>query len=123
MNFQILENLRKTFDEESTNTPKASEKLSPKGRRKIAELGIYPAVDPLDSSSRILEPGVLGDEHYGVARDVHGLSDRRQVRAHQGAARSPCSHSVSFAGCHSSAMVIASMPGFGFSGLPFVRCQ
>jgi len=38
--------------------------------RQIAELGIYPAVDPLDSTSRILEPGVLGEEHYGVARRV-----------------------------------------------------
>lgn len=38
--------------------------------RQIAELGIYPAVDPLDSTSRILEPGVVGDEHYQVARDV-----------------------------------------------------
>ena len=38
--------------------------------RQIAELGIYPAVDPLDSTSRILEPGVVGDEHYGVARKV-----------------------------------------------------
>jgi len=38
--------------------------------RQITELGIYPAVDPLDSTSRILEPGVLGEEHYGVARRV-----------------------------------------------------
>ena len=38
--------------------------------RQIAELGIYPAVDPLDSTSRILDPNVLGDEHYGVAREV-----------------------------------------------------
>lgn len=38
--------------------------------RQIAELGIYPAVDPLDSTSRILEPGVVGAEHYQVARDV-----------------------------------------------------
>ncbi|MBW8309076.1 MAG: F0F1 ATP synthase subunit beta [Candidatus Paracaedibacteraceae bacterium] len=38
--------------------------------RQIAELGIYPAVDPLDSTSRILEPTVVGDEHYHVARDV-----------------------------------------------------
>ncbi len=35
--------------------------------RQISELGIYPAVDPLDSTSRILEPGILGDEHYNVA--------------------------------------------------------
>jgi F-type H+-transporting ATPase subunit beta len=38
--------------------------------RQIAELGIYPAVDPLDSTSRILDPLVLGGEHYQVARDV-----------------------------------------------------
>jgi F-type H+-transporting ATPase subunit beta len=36
--------------------------------RQISELGIYPAVDPLDSTSRILEPGILGQEHYDVAR-------------------------------------------------------
>ncbi|HWP81928.1 MAG TPA: F0F1 ATP synthase subunit beta [Bacteroidota bacterium] len=38
--------------------------------RQIAELGIYPAVDPLDSTSRILEPGVVGEEHYMVAKRV-----------------------------------------------------
>jgi F-type H+-transporting ATPase subunit beta len=38
--------------------------------RQIAELGIYPAVDPLDSTSRILDPRVVGQEHYQVARDV-----------------------------------------------------
>jgi F-type H+-transporting ATPase subunit beta len=38
--------------------------------RQIAELGIYPAVDPLDSTSRILDPLVLGVEHYSVARSV-----------------------------------------------------
>ncbi len=38
--------------------------------RQIAELGIYPAVDPLDSTSRILAPDVVGDEHYQVAREV-----------------------------------------------------
>jgi F-type H+-transporting ATPase subunit beta len=38
--------------------------------RQIAELGIYPAVDPLDSTSRILDPNVLGEEHYAVARTV-----------------------------------------------------
>ena len=38
--------------------------------RSIAEQGIYPAVDPLDSTSRILEPRVVGDEHYNTARDV-----------------------------------------------------
>lgn len=38
--------------------------------RQISELGIYPAVDPLDSTSRILEPGILGMEHYTVARKV-----------------------------------------------------
>ncbi|MYK13878.1 MAG: F0F1 ATP synthase subunit beta [Rhodospirillaceae bacterium] len=38
--------------------------------RQIAELGIYPAVDPLDSTSRILDPRILGEEHYQTARDV-----------------------------------------------------
>jgi len=38
--------------------------------RQIAELGIYPAVDPLDSTSRILDPRVLGEEHYATAREV-----------------------------------------------------
>jgi F-type H+-transporting ATPase subunit beta len=38
--------------------------------RQIAELGIYPAVDPLDSTSRILSADILGDEHYRVAREV-----------------------------------------------------
>ena len=41
--------------------------------RQIAELGIYPAVDPLDSTSRILDPRILGDEHYQVARDVQKI--------------------------------------------------
>jgi F-type H+/Na+-transporting ATPase subunit beta len=38
--------------------------------RQIAELGIYPAVDPLDSTSRVLDPTVIGEEHYTVAREV-----------------------------------------------------
>jgi F-type H+-transporting ATPase subunit beta len=41
--------------------------------RQIAELGIYPAVDPLDSTSRILEPHVVGEEHYEVARNVQQI--------------------------------------------------
>lgn len=41
--------------------------------RGIAELGIYPAVDPLDSTSRILDPNVVGDEHYGIARGVQKI--------------------------------------------------
>lgn len=44
--------------------------------RKIAELGIYPAVDPLDSSSRILTPDVVGEEHYSCAQDVIMLLQR-----------------------------------------------
>ncbi|MGF1544658.1 MAG: F0F1 ATP synthase subunit beta [Parvularculaceae bacterium] len=44
--------------------------------RSIAEKGIYPAVDPLDSTSRILDPRILGDEHYQVARDVQGILQR-----------------------------------------------
>jgi F-type H+-transporting ATPase subunit beta len=41
--------------------------------RQIAELAIYPAVDPLDSTSRILTPAIVGDEHYGVARQVQQI--------------------------------------------------
>jgi len=41
--------------------------------RDIASLGIYPAVDPLDSSSRMMDPRIVGDEHYGVARSVQKL--------------------------------------------------
>jgi F-type H+-transporting ATPase subunit beta len=44
--------------------------------RKIAEMGIYPAVDPLDSSSRILDPRVLGDDHYRTAREVQSVLQR-----------------------------------------------
>jgi F-type H+-transporting ATPase subunit beta len=44
--------------------------------RQIAELGIYPAVDPLDSTSRILDPRILGDEHYNVARSVQLVLQR-----------------------------------------------
>jgi F-type H+-transporting ATPase subunit beta len=44
--------------------------------RQIAELGIYPAVDPLDSTSRILDPGVVGEEHYQVARAVQETLQR-----------------------------------------------
>ncbi|MGF1560622.1 MAG: F0F1 ATP synthase subunit beta [Geminicoccaceae bacterium] len=44
--------------------------------RSIAELGIYPAVDPLDSTSRILEPGVVGEEHYRTARRVQETLQR-----------------------------------------------
>ena len=44
--------------------------------RAISELGIYPAVDPLDSSSRLMDPAVVGEEHYKVARDVQGILQR-----------------------------------------------
>ena len=44
--------------------------------RQIAELGIYPAVDPLDSTSRILDPLVIGEEHYHVARGVQAILQR-----------------------------------------------
>ncbi len=44
--------------------------------RQIAELGIYPAVDPLDSSSRILDPRILGDKHYNIAREVQLVLQR-----------------------------------------------
>jgi F-type H+-transporting ATPase subunit beta len=44
--------------------------------RKIAELGIYPAVDPLDSTSRILTPEIVGEEHYNCAQDVKMILQR-----------------------------------------------
>jgi len=44
--------------------------------RKIAELGIYPAVDPLDSTSRILTPEIVGDEHYNTAQRVKEIIQR-----------------------------------------------
>ncbi len=44
--------------------------------RQISELGIYPAVDPLDSTSRVLDPRVVGDEHYEVAREVQTILQR-----------------------------------------------
>jgi F-type H+-transporting ATPase subunit beta len=44
--------------------------------RQIASLGIYPAVDPLDSSSRLLDPNVIGQEHYDVARGVQNVLQR-----------------------------------------------
>ncbi|MFO0752621.1 MAG: F0F1 ATP synthase subunit beta [Thermodesulfovibrionales bacterium] len=44
--------------------------------RQISELGIYPAVDPLDSTSRALDPLVIGEEHYGVARKVQSILQR-----------------------------------------------
>ena len=44
--------------------------------RKISELGIYPAVDPLDSTSRILDPNIIGEEHYNVARGVQEVLQR-----------------------------------------------
>ena len=44
--------------------------------RQIAELGLYPAVDPLDSTSRILDPQIVGEEHYAVARAVQKILQR-----------------------------------------------
>ncbi len=44
--------------------------------RAISELGIYPAVDPLDSTSRMLDPQIVGQEHYDVAREVQGILQR-----------------------------------------------
>jgi F-type H+/Na+-transporting ATPase subunit beta len=44
--------------------------------RQIAELGIYPAIDPLDSTSRIMDPNILGEEHYNVARKVQRTLQR-----------------------------------------------
>ena len=44
--------------------------------RQISELGIYPAVDPLASTSRILDPAIVGEEHYRVARQVQAILQR-----------------------------------------------
>ncbi|MCH9662829.1 MAG: F0F1 ATP synthase subunit beta [Gammaproteobacteria bacterium] len=44
--------------------------------RQIAELGIYPAVDPLDSTSRVLDPAIIGEEHYETTRAVQGILQR-----------------------------------------------
>ena len=53
--------------------------------RSIAELGIYPAVDPLDSTSRMLNPLVIGNEHYGVARGVQKvLQDYKNLQVSMG---------------------------------------
>lgn len=41
--------------------------------RAISELGIYPAVDPLDSTSRIMDPNIVGEEHYNIARGVQKI--------------------------------------------------
>ena len=41
--------------------------------RAIAELGIYPAVDPLDSTSRIMDPNIIGAEHYAIARGIQKI--------------------------------------------------
>ena len=46
--------------------------------RQIAELGIYPAIDPLDSTSRQLDPLVIGEEHYSVARGVREILQRNK---------------------------------------------
>ena len=46
--------------------------------RAISELGIYPAVDPLDSNSRLMDPLIVGEEHYQVARDVQGILQRNK---------------------------------------------
>mgnify|MGYP002509299625 FL=1 len=44
--------------------------------RSIVELGIYPAVDPLESTSRILDPRIVGEEHYQTARGVQEILQR-----------------------------------------------
>ena len=41
--------------------------------RALTELGIYPAVDPLDSTSRMLDPSIVGEVHYGIARDIQKI--------------------------------------------------
>jgi F0F1-type ATP synthase beta subunit len=51
--------------------------------RSIAELGIYPAVDPLDSTSRMLDVRIIGEEHYSVARGVQKVLQVRCCRPHR----------------------------------------
>lgn len=69
--------------------------------RSIAELGIYPAVDPLDSTSRMLDPRILGDEHYAVARGVQKvLQDYKNLQV-RGAGPAGCCGSM---GCSSAAV-------------------
>ena len=46
--------------------------------RSLTEIGIYPAVDPLDSSSTILDPEIVGEEHYNVAREVQRVLQRNK---------------------------------------------
>merc|ERR1712203_1068801 len=48
--------------------------------RAIAELGIYPAVDPLDSTSRIMDPNIIGEEHYKIARVQKILQDYKSLQ-------------------------------------------
>lgn len=50
--------------------------------RAIAELGIYPAVDPLDSTSRIMDPNIVGSEHYDVARGVQKILQVQNMTNH-----------------------------------------
>ena len=52
--------------------------------RGISELGIYPAVDPLDSSSRIMDPNVVGQEHYNIARGVQKILQVQNTVTHCG---------------------------------------
>lgn len=47
--------------------------------RAISELGIYPAVDPLDSTSRIMDPNIVGQEHYNIARSVQKILQVRMT--------------------------------------------
>ena len=61
---------------ESSSTVLAGRRRATVLSRQIAELGIYPAVDPLDSTSRILDPQVIGEEHYAIARQVQYVLQR-----------------------------------------------
>ena len=66
--FRVAEVAEQAFDRRDRSVTVLS--------RQIAELGIYPAVDPLDSTSRILDPHVVGQEHYEVARSVQVILQR-----------------------------------------------
>lgn len=64
--------------------------------RAIAELGIYPAVDPLDSTSRIMDPNIVGPEHYDVARGVQKILQVRRGAAPLGAGEPSAGRSLPF---------------------------
>jgi F0F1-type ATP synthase beta subunit len=82
--------------------------------RGIAELGIYPAVDPLDSTSRMMDPKIIGAEHYNTARTVQKIlqvgTTTHTTHAHPLSARTHISRCVVCCCCWSSGLQVA--PGY-----------